>query len=102
MDLFATVAEAVEYYRTTKLNIVSGTLPNGRSASMHLSVSDSSGDSAIFEYQNGKLQVHHNRNYTVMTNSPPYNEQLSLSNYWKNINGMTFLRARSQLGRSFC
>lgn len=91
LDLFATVAEAVEYYRTTKLNIVSGTLPNGRSASMHLSVSDSSGDSAIFEYQNGKLQVHHNRNYTVMTNSPPYNEQLSLSNYWKNINGMTFL-----------
>ncbi len=65
-------------------------LPNDRSASMHLSISDSSGDSAIFEYLDGKLSIHHNRDYTVMTNSPKYEEQLALCQYWKNINGMSF------------
>ncbi|HEY5206095.1 MAG TPA: linear amide C-N hydrolase [Roseiarcus sp.] len=36
----------------------------------HLALADASGDSAIFEYISGKLVIHHDRKYTVMTNSP--------------------------------
>lgn len=91
LDMFATVAEAVGFFSTEQINIVTGILPNGRAATMHLALSDSSGDSAIFEYVSGKLCIHHNRKYTVMTNSPIFEEQQSLCRYWSNINGMTFL-----------
>lgn len=91
LDLFATVAEAVSFFQSTPLNILAGVLPNGRGATMHLALSDASGDSAIFEYVAGKLCIHHDREYTVMTNSPIFEEQLALCNYWKNINGLTFL-----------
>jgi choloylglycine hydrolase len=45
------------------------------------SVSDASGDSAIFEYIDGKLTIHHGRQYQVMTNSPTFGEQLGLEKY---------------------
>ena len=91
LDLFGTVAEAVTFYQSTPINILPGTFPNGRSTSLHLSLSDASGDSAILEYIDGKLVIHHSRDYTVMTNSPQYEEQLALCRYWKDINGMVFL-----------
>jgi choloylglycine hydrolase len=41
---------------------------------LHLSLSDKNGDSAIIEYINGKQVIHHDKKYQVMTNS------LSLTN----------------------
>jgi penicillin V acylase-like amidase (Ntn superfamily) len=58
---------------------------------MHLSLSDASGDSAIFEYVDGKLSVHHGRQYQVMTNEPPFDQQLALTAYWQGIGGERFL-----------
>ena len=66
------------------------TLPNGKKAAGHLSLADASGDSAIFEYLGGKLIIHHNRKYTVMTNSPTFDQQLAIDAYWKGINGLNF------------
>jgi penicillin V acylase-like amidase (Ntn superfamily) len=61
--------------------------PNGAEDDFHLSISDPTGDSAIFEYIGGRLVIHHGREYQVMTNSPAYDEQLSLNAYWKEIGG---------------
>jgi choloylglycine hydrolase len=66
-------------------------MPNGDKAQFHLSVSDPSGDSAIFEYVKGRLVVHHGKEYQVMTNSPTYDQQLDLNSYWEKIGGMKFL-----------
>ncbi|MDP1910688.1 MAG: linear amide C-N hydrolase, partial [Hyphomicrobium sp.] len=45
---------------------------------VHLSLSDETGDSAIIEIvDDGKVRVHHDRRYLVMTNSPPFAEQLA-------------------------
>jgi choloylglycine hydrolase len=35
--------------------------PNGVAGKVHMAISDSSGDSAIFEYIKGKLVIHHGR-----------------------------------------
>ncbi|HLJ88416.1 MAG TPA: linear amide C-N hydrolase [Candidatus Angelobacter sp.] len=51
---------------------------HGRKATVHLALEDSSGDSAIVEYVGGKPMIHHGREYRVMTNDPPYDEQLAL------------------------
>ncbi|MFM8892676.1 MAG: linear amide C-N hydrolase, partial [Planctomycetia bacterium] len=87
LDHYATVVEAVAALEKEPVTIVAPVLPNGRPGVGHLAISDPSGDSAIFEYVGGHLKIHHGRGYTVMTNSPPFDEQLALNAYWSRIGG---------------
>jgi len=91
LDNFATVAEAVTALAQEPFRIVAPELPNGSKATLHLSISDSSGDSAILEYLGGRLTIHHGRQYVVMTNSPIYDHQLAINEYWKRVGGLQFL-----------
>ena len=99
LDNFATVEEAVAYIDEAvtfidenTFQVVSDLMPDGsRLATLHLSISDATGDCAIFEYTGGKLTVYHSKEYKVMTNSPTYNKQLALNEYWKSIGGLSFL-----------
>jgi choloylglycine hydrolase len=91
LDNFATVAEAVEALRTEPFRLGAPALPGGDAGSVHLAISDPTGDSAIFEYLGGKLVIHHGKQYVVMTNEPPFDQQLALNAYWQEIGGATFL-----------
>lgn len=91
LDNFATVAEAVEAMEGDPLTIVSGDAPNGAPANVHLALSDASGDSAIFEFVDGVLHIHHSRDYRVMTNSPTFDQQLAINGYWDLVGGRNFL-----------
>ncbi|EMA42261.1 choloylglycine hydrolase [Halobiforma nitratireducens JCM 10879] len=92
LDNFATVAEAVEAHRNEEFVVVSDEIPDeGRLATLHLSISDATGDSAVLEYVDGELQIHHDRAYQVMTNSPPFDRQLALEEYWSEIGGTVML-----------
>ena len=91
LDNFATVDEAVAELSKEKFRIDAPDLPNGVQSRLHLAVSDASGDSAIFEYRDGKLEIHHGRQYQVMTNSPFYDDQLAILGYWQQIGGLTML-----------
>ena len=101
LDHYATVAEAVEALRQEPFRLISMKLPNGVAAQLHLGISDASGDSAIFEYISGKLLIHHGRQYQVMTNSPIYDQQLALNEYWVNIGGLTFLPGTNRAADRF-
>lgn len=91
LDNFATVSEAVNALEKETFQIIAPILPNGFPAQMHLSISDPTGDSAILEYIDGKLVIHHGKQYVVQTNSPTYDQQLALNTYWKSIGGLSFL-----------
>ena len=92
LDNFATVAEAVAALEKEPFTIVTDSVPGEqRLATLHLSMSDASGDSAIVEYIGGKQVIHHGRQYQVMTNSPTFDEQLALNAYWKEIGGTVML-----------
>lgn len=91
LDNFDTVSQAVEALRLEPFTVVAPVLPNGFASNVHLSISDPSGDSAIFEYVKGKLDIHHNRDYKVMTNSPVYEQQLAINGYWDEIGGSVML-----------
>lgn len=91
LDNFATVAEAVAAMRTEPFYAVPVMSPDGAEGTVHLSISDASGDSAVFEYVDGALTIHHDRAYNVMTNSPTYEKQLALNDYWREIGGLTML-----------
>ena len=101
LDNYATVAEAVDALKAEPFNILAPTLPNGAPAALHLSISDPTGDSAIFEYVGGNLVIHHSKEYTVMTNSPVYEQQLALDAYWKGIGGLTFLPGTNRAADRF-
>jgi choloylglycine hydrolase len=77
LDNFATVAEAVAFLDETPLQPVAQVDPvTGRDVTVHLALDDSGGDSAIIEYVGGTMRVHHSPSFTVVTNSPPFEEQL--------------------------
>jgi choloylglycine hydrolase len=91
LDNYATVAEAVEDWSKGSFTLLGPTLPNGSPAVVHLAISDPSGDSAVFEYVKGELKVHHGKQYQVMTNEPPMEEQAALNAYWERVGGDNFL-----------
>ena len=82
LDNFADVNDAVEQLQNEPFQIIAPSLPNGSPAQLHLAISDSTGESAIFEYIDGKLIIHHGKQYQVMTNSPKFDNQLALNSYW--------------------
>ncbi|MCY2967696.1 MAG: linear amide C-N hydrolase [Planctomycetota bacterium] len=89
LDNHATVAEAVAELKKEKFQVQTVILPTGRPANMHLCLADPNGDSAIIEYVQGKLVVHHGKENKVMTNSPTYDKQLAIMQYWRDAGGLT-------------
>lgn len=92
LDNFATVSEAVEHVRDEDFVVVTDQMPGeDRLAELHLSLSDATGDSAIMEYIDGELVIHHSLDYQIMTNSPTFDKQLTLVEYWNEIGGTVML-----------
>lgn len=102
LDNFATVAEAVAAMRKEPYALVTDYLPGeSRMATLHLSLSDATGDSAIIEYIDGKQVIHHDRAYQVMTNSPVFDQQLALNAYWQQIGGTVMLPGTNRAADRF-
>jgi len=111
LDQYELVADVVEAMHSDPFKLITTDAPNGKPATVHFSLSDRTGDSAIFEFIKGRLQIHHGRQYAVLTNSPIYDQQLALNAYWEHIGGENMLpgtvsaadryvRASYQLGAS--
>lgn len=101
LDNFATVDEAVAELGKEEFRIDDPDLPNGAKSTLHLSISDSTGNSAIFEYINGNLVIHQGRDCQVMTNSPSYDKQQTLNDYWKPIGGLVMLPGTNRASDRF-
>lgn len=92
LDNFATVKEAVAAFEKKEFVVVSSTIPGtDKFTTVHLALSDASGDNAVLEYIKGKLVIHHDPAYCVVTNSPIFEEQLAINSYWKKIPGTIML-----------
>ncbi len=102
LDSYATVDEVVAGLSKEEFTIITADLPGkDKLATVHLAISDKSGDSAIFEYIGGKLVIHHNKSYQVMTNSPIFEKQLALDDYWKEIGGTVMLPGTNRAADRF-
>jgi choloylglycine hydrolase len=101
LDNYATVAEAVAAMQPESFYIIPVASPDGKPGTVHLSISDATGDSAILEYVGGELTIHHSRDYQVMTNSPVFDQQLALNRYWEEIGGTTMLPGTNRAADRF-
>jgi len=94
LDRYATVAEAVAGLRAEPVLVAGGEVPvgpPGRAATVHVSLSDATGDSAILEFVDGEMVVWHDRAYQVMTNEPTFDRQLAVLEYWRGVDPRQFL-----------
>jgi len=94
LDRYATVAEAVADLRDNPVLVQGGEVPvgpPGKAATVHVSMSDATGDSAIIEFVDGEMVVWHDRSYQIMTNEPTYDQQLAIRDYWDGVNPREFM-----------
>lgn len=68
---------------------------------LHLAITDETGNTAILEYLDGKLNIHEGKEYRVMTNSPRYEEQLAINRYWEEIGGLVMLPGTNRASDRF-
>lgn len=102
LDNFATVTEAVEHTQQQPFQLQTATVGTvQKTATVHLQIEDSSGDVAIFEYLEGKITIHHGRDYTVMTNSPPFDQQLENITKYEGFGGSEPLPGTTQAADRF-
>lgn len=94
LDRYGTVAEAVADLRANPVLVQGGEVPvgpPGKAATVHVSMSDATGDSAIIEFVDGEMVIWHDRSYQVMTNEPTYDRQLAIREYWQGVNPREFM-----------
>lgn len=91
LDNFSSVEEAVTNLSKDKFYLDSPELPNGSKSTLHMAISDRYGNNAIIEYLDGSVTIYEGKQYRVLTNSPAYNLQLAVNDYWKQVGGMNML-----------
>jgi choloylglycine hydrolase len=108
LDNFATVAEAVAASEQGQFQIVPLKVPgvpgsnNMAMATVHLALADAGGDSAIIEIvDGGRMRIHHGRAYTVMTNSPPFPQQLANLKQYEGFGGTVPLPGTTEAADRF-
>ncbi|QDV61476.1 linear amide C-N hydrolase [Crateriforma conspicua] len=79
LDNAASVDEAIDLMKGIQPVMVEH---GGFRSTLHLAIEDSSGDSAIVEYVGGNAKIYHGSQHRVMTNDPPYDQQLKELSKW--------------------
>nr|WP_286177704.1 linear amide C-N hydrolase [Rhodopirellula sp. JC639] len=79
LDNASTVEEALRLMKEIQPIMVEH---GGFKTSLHLAIEDATGDSAIIEYVDGKPTIYHGPEHRVMTNDPPYSDQLLELEKW--------------------
>ena len=93
LDNFATEDEAVAFIDENTFQVVSDLMPDGsRLATLHLSISDATGDCAIFEYTGGKLTVYYSKEYKVNDQLPYLQQATGTKRILKSIGGLSLPR----------
>jgi choloylglycine hydrolase len=90
LDNFETVAEAMASMKSKPFQVQTFAVKTGaglKEGTVHLAISDKTGDSAVIEYIDGVAKVYHDKSYKVMTNSPPFDQQLAALKHYKGFGG---------------
>jgi penicillin V acylase-like amidase (Ntn superfamily) len=84
LDNFANVKEAVAGMKKIRVKPVK---LGDKELGAHFAIEDATGDSAIFEFIDGNLVIHHGKKYTVMTNEPAYPVHINNLKQYKDFGG---------------
>lgn len=91
LDNFGSVDDAIKEMSKDEFHIEAAAMPGGTPTTIHMAMSDSTGNSAVVEYVDGKLCIYKGREYNVLTNAPTFEKQLAIRDYWEGVGGMNML-----------
>lgn len=103
LDKYETVDEAVKDVTKDPFQPLMAVAGNKEQmkATVHLAITDKTGDTAVIEYINGKPVVFHGKQYDVMTNSPPYADQLENLKQYEGFGGQKPLPGTTEAADRF-
>lgn len=91
LDNCATTDEVVEMLRPRNFRIQGAAFDGGTASTLHWGVTDATGHSVIFEFNQGDLKVYEMEDYWAMTNDPMWPDMRAIVNYWNKIGGKNML-----------
>lgn len=91
LDNNATVDEVVEVLKKHDFDISGATFDGGTVSALHWGVTDASGKSVIFEFENGDIKIYDMGEYRAMTNDPNWPSMRAIMDYWDKIGGRNML-----------
>lgn len=91
LDNCATTDEVRQLLTSTPFSIEGATFDGGTVSTLHWGVTDASGKSLIFEFNEGNLNIYDPGDIRAMTNDPQWPEMTAIVNYWEKIGGKNML-----------
>ena len=91
LDLNATTDEVVKALTNWNFDIQGATFDGGTVSALHWGVTDASGKSIIFEFNEGKVNIYDMGDYRAMTNDPKWPQMTAIIDYWNNVGGRNML-----------
>ncbi len=90
LDNFATVEEAIKGLNNINVTPMPIKLPNGSGFNLMLTLTDASGDNAVFQWEKGTMKIYHGKQYNVTANEPSvptlnYGGMLAVRDYYRGI-----------------
>ena len=91
LDMNATTKEAVEVLRKQDFNISGATFDGGTVSALHWGITDASGETAVLEFDHGKVRIYEGEDLIALTNDPTFPQMQAINDYWKNVGGANML-----------
>ncbi len=91
LDMNATTPEAVKVLKEQNFNISGATFDGGTVSTLHWGITDAEGQSAIIEFDHGKINIFEGKDLPALTNDPQYQSMTAINDYWKNVGGINFM-----------
>lgn len=91
LDTCATTDEVEALLTETPFKIEGAAFDGGTASTLHWGVTDASGKSIIFEFDNGDLKISDPGDFRAMTNDPQWESMSAILAYWDKIGGQNFM-----------
>ena len=91
LDNFATVDEVDTWLQANEFGIFGQTFDGGTVSTLHWALTDTTGETLVMEYIDGKLNTYRGKEYKVLTNDPPLPQMEAINTYWEGVGGVNML-----------
>ena len=91
LDTCETTDEVAALLKAHNFDLSGSDFDNGTTTALHWGVTDATGHSIIFEFDNGNINVYEMGDYLAMTNDPNWPAMTAIIDYWNKIGGKNML-----------
>lgn len=91
LDMNATTDEVIEVLNRHDFNISGATFDGGTVSALHWGITDATGNTAILEFDHGKINIYQGHDIHTLTNDPNFPQMQAINNYWIKIDGTNML-----------